>query len=224
MGYHRAGFDVVGVDHKPQKNYPFEFQQVDALEFCAEHGHEYDAIHASPPCQPYSCLRHLPFLRERCEKHLKLIDPVRLLVVATRRLWVIENTMGAPLSGMFLCGGMFGLLVFRHRRFESNVFMLAPMHVPHREIIGSGKFLNDRKRGSLRSGSRAGEFSRSRDAWKHHGIVTVAGNQFQKPMGEKALGIDWMSKYELTQAIPPAYTEFIGRQLMQALKEKRRSG
>ena len=93
MGYHRAGFEVVGVDHKPQKNFPFEFIQADALEYCAEHGHEYDVIHASPPCQSYSRLRHLPFLKERRERHPKLIDPLRDFLIEIGKPYVIENSV-----------------------------------------------------------------------------------------------------------------------------------
>ena len=208
MGYHRAGFDeIIGVDHIPQKRYPFNFVLADALEYCAEHGHEFDVIHASPPCPAYSRLRYLPFLRARCEKHPKLIEPVRELLEKIGKPYVVENTIGAPLSGVILCGRMFGLPIFRHRIFESNIFMLSPLHVPHDRVIGSGKMLSNRRRGSRCSGSRAGEFGKNV-------MVSVAGNQGTKKQYEIGLGIDWMTKYELTQAIPPAYTEFIGRQIL----------
>jgi DNA (cytosine-5)-methyltransferase 1 len=107
---------------------------------------------------------------------------------------------------------MFGLPVYRHRLFESSAMILAPAHAGHEVVIGSGRMVNDRRKGSLNNGSRAG-------AWGASPIVTVAGGQFLKAQGERALGIDWMSKDELAQAIPPAYCEFIGRQLIAAIQE-----
>ena len=215
-GYHRAGFDVVGVDIKPQPRYlasgASAFVQADALEYLAEHGRDFDAIHASPPCQGYSRLRHLPWLKGRSWP--LLIEPCRELLNASGRPWVMENVEDAPLGGIVLCGQMFNLPVYRHRRFETSVLIFQPDHTPHRHVIGSGRMLNDRRkagRGTLNAGSQKG-------AWGQSPIVTVAGGQFRKDLGEKALGIDWMSKAELAQAIPPAYTEWIGRQLLLALE------
>ena len=90
MGYHRAGFDVVGVDKEPMKRYPFEFHQGDALEYLAEHGHEFDAIHASPPCQAYCSLKSMP----NAKKHPELVEPTRALLKASGKPWVIENVIG----------------------------------------------------------------------------------------------------------------------------------
>lgn len=196
-GYARAGFDVTGVDHRPMPRNPHRFIQADALEYVAEHGHEYDVIHASPPCQGYSRMRHLPWLKDR--EYPLLIDPVRELMDATGNPWVIENVEDAPLrSGITLCGAMFGLRVYRHRRFESSVLLLAPPHPKHVEIIGAGRLLNDRAKPSD-------------TGWVAHlGKAPEAAAD--------ATGIDWMSANELSQAIPPAYTEFIGRQLMMALQ------
>ena len=209
MGYSRAGFQVVGVDHKPQPRYPFAFVQTDALEYVAEYGREFDVIHASPPCQGYSRLRHLPWLRGKIWP--MLIEPCRKLFQKIGIPYVIENVEDAPLGGITLCGQMFGLPVYRHRKFETDPLILGPTHQRHRVVIGHGRMLNDRRKGTLNAGSNKG-------AWGNQKIVTVAGGQFKKADGERALGIDWMRKDELTQAIPPAYTEFIGRQLIERLE------
>lgn len=211
VGYARAGFDVVGVDIEPQPRYPFQFIQADALEYVATHGHEYDAIHASPPCQGYSRLRHLPWLKHKSWP--LLIDPCRALLRASGVPYVMENVEDAPLDGLVLCGRMFGLPLFRHRRFESSVLILTPPHEPHDQVIGHGRMVNDRRKGTLNAGSAKGVWGTSR-------IVTVAGGQFVKADGERAMGIDWMTKDELSQAIPPAYTEFIGRALLPHLTSK----
>lgn len=210
VGYSRAGFtEIVGVDSRPQPRYPFTFVQADALEYLAEHGREFDAIHASPPCQGYSRLRHLPWLKGK--DWPLLIEPCRELLDSTGKAWVMENVEDAPLDGVILCGRMFRLPTYRHRRFESSVFLMQPSHGTHRKVIGKGRMLNDRRKaGSLNNGSRKG-------SWGLSEIVTVAGGQFLKAQGERALGIDWMSKSELAQAIPPAFTEFVGRQLLSAI-------
>ena len=198
-GYRRAGFDVTGVDIAPQPHYPFPFIQADALEYVAAHGHEYDAIHASPPCQGYSRMRHLTWLKGR--KYPLLIDPVRELLTVTGRPWVIENVADAPLrNGVVLCGAMFGLKVYRHRKFESNVMLLAPPHMKHREVIGAGRLLNDRAQPN------------------ENGWVTHLGKS--PDASAAAMGIEWMTGAELSQAIPPAYTEYIGRQLLAYVMEQ----
>jgi DNA (cytosine-5)-methyltransferase 1 len=207
VGYYRAGFEVVGVDNKPQKHYPFEFHQADAMSYPLS---GFAAIHASPPCQGYSRLRHLPWLKGR--KWPLLIDPVRKMLKESGAAWIIENVEDAPLAGVILCGQMFGLPVYRHRKFESSFFIFTPEHQQHRFVIGKGRMINDRRKGTLNASS-------SRGAWgTKQPIVTVAGGQFKKADGERALGIDWMNKDELAQAIPPAYTEWIGQQLIGALK------
>lgn len=212
-GYQQAGFEVWGVDNQPQPRYCGErFIQMDALAFIAavmsgEHPMP-DGWHASPPCQGYSRLRHLPWLKDR--EYPLLIEPCRRLLVASRRPWIIENVEGAPLSGVVLCGRMFDLPTYRHRLFESSLLLLSPGHRKHDVVIGHGRMVNDRRKGSLNAGSSHG-------AWGSQSIITVAGGQFRKADGERALGIDWMSKGELAQAIPPAYTEYLGRQLMTSL-------
>jgi DNA (cytosine-5)-methyltransferase 1 len=195
MGYHRAGFDVTGVDIKPQPRYPFRFVQADALEYLRAHGHEYDAVHASPPCQAYSVMRS----RHRHITHPRLYEATRDVLRAVCRLWVIENVIGAPADhAIVLCGATFGLRVYRHRSFESSHLLLAPPHGPH--LIRCA-----------RQGTRA----------RPDQFVVVTGNCCGVAQARLAMGIDWMVRDELSQAIPPAYTEFIGRQLLPAIQEGR---
>ncbi|MBM3457495.1 MAG: DNA cytosine methyltransferase, partial [Armatimonadetes bacterium] len=139
MGYHRAGFDVVGVDLEPQPRYPFRFIQADALEFLAEHGRGFEAIHASPPCQRYSRATG----NHRHEKHPDLVGVTRDLILGTGFPYIIENVPQAPLrSPVQLCGLMFpALRVIRHRDFESNLVLFAPAHPTHLGIkIGRDGF------------------------------------------------------------------------------------
>ena len=121
MGYSRAGFEVVGVDINPQKNYPFEFRQADAMEFLDDlDGLEgYAAVHASPPCQAYSAGSRMR--TGSAKVHPKLIEPIRDSLELLDISYVIENVVGAPLRRDFvLCGSMFDLPVRRHRIFETN--------------------------------------------------------------------------------------------------------
>lgn len=187
MGYHRAGFDVVGVDITPQPRYPFAFVQGDALAYLAEHGHRFDAIHASPPCQAYTVARNF-----HKREHPELVEPVRALLQRIGKPWVMENVPGSPLiPTVILCGTMFGLNVYRHRLFESNVMLLAPAHGRHtRPCTPVGR------------APKPGE------------VMTVAGHFSGIEHARAAMGIDWMNRAELAQSIPPAYTEHIGRQLM----------
>jgi len=184
---------VVGVDIKPQPHYPFEFHQADALEYLAKHGHEFDVIHASPPCQTYSVLAH--FANEK----LDLIPPVRQLLQQIGRPFVIENVPGAPLQGtLMLCGTMFGLGVIRHRIFECwPAIFFPPRPCAHQ---GNATGCRMRKRGITRTPRLSDGFN----------YVSVAGNNYLADEGRQAMGIDWMPKKSLSQAIPPAYTQFIG--------------
>ena len=204
MGYHRAGFDVVGVDLKEQPRYPFEFHRADALEFLVAHGSEFDAIHASPPCQRYS---HATVNRDVGE-YPDLVGPTRSALQAAGRPWVIENVERSPLeSPVRLCALMFGLPMFRHRLFESSFLLLAPSHPRHRGTLLDGSIIGVYK-GKWLAGGQGGVKgrlpleSRHVETWK------------------RAMGIDWMNGHELTQAIPPAYTEFVGRQLLAVLEAR----
>lgn len=186
MGYYRAGFDVVGVDIKPQKNYPFEFHQADAMMFPLE---GFDAIHASPPCQRFSTMTKR---WGRSEAHPDLVDPTRQRLIETKLPYVIENVPAAPLlNPITLCGSAFGLDVRRHRIFESNVLLLAPPcnHKAQTRVVGVY--------------GHAGGTSK-RDGLSFGGVATW----------RVAMGIDWMTGDELAEAIPPAYAECIGLQLV----------
>ena len=187
MGYHRAGFDIVGVDHKPQPRFPFEFIQADAMTFPLD---GFDVIHASPPCQAHSSTRSL-----WKRPHADLIDPTRQRLVDADKPFIIENVVGAPLLTVFeLCGATFGLKMYRHRLFESSELILAPPHLPHRVRCAP-----------LGRAPQNGEF------W------TIAGHVPNVRGATEAMGTPWMIQREVAQAIPPAYTEYIGRQLMRAL-------
>ena len=201
MGLHRAGFDVTGIDIRPQPRYPFRFIQADALKPPVDL-REFDFIWASPPCQAHSILRQLPWLRGR--DYPDLIEPCRRLLTVSGRPWCMENVPGAPMAGLTLCGQMFGLPLYRHRIFECSFYLLAPAHPTHRDVIGPGRLLNDRGKGTLNASS-------ARGSWGKGGVVTVAGHQFKKCDGQRALGIDWMIRDEMAQAIPPAYSEYIAR-------------
>ena len=188
-GYHRAGFDVTGVDIAPQPRYPFAFIQTDALEYIAAHGHEYDAIAASPPCQQYTRLRSL-----HKRTYPDLIALTRDALRAAGRPYIIENVPGAPLiAPVVLCGTMFaGLRVYRHRLFECSFFLLSLPHSRHRVPTMQRGYCAD---------------------WP--GFVTVTGgHNVPKSIAAAAIGIDWMTREELSQAIPPAYTEFLGCALL----------
>lgn len=206
-GLQQAGFHVTGVDIRPQPRYCGDaFIQADALEIELE---GYDFIWASPPCQGYSALRHLPWLKDKV--YPLLIDPVREKLLATGSAYCIENVERAPLDGFRLCGQMFGLPLYRHRLFETSLPISVPKHDKHTVIIGSGRMLNDRAKGSLNNGSAKG-------AWGKQKIVTVAGGQFKKAEGEVAMQINWMTKYELSQSIPPAYARHIGKQIISHIR------
>lgn len=200
VGYHRAGFDVFGVDIAPQPHYPFDFVQDDAVAYLARYGRYFDVIHASPPCQAYSVTSGMPKHRE----YPKLIETIRDALIVTGRPYVIENVMGAPLHTVIvLCGAMFGLRVYRHRSFESSHMIFQPGHVPH--IPG--------QLGGYRKGLLPRKAPRDWD-----GFITVAGNNFYLDAARRAMGIDWMQRSELAEAIPPAYTEYIGAQLINILR------
>lgn len=202
MGLHQAFPDaeIDGYDIKPQSRYPFRFFQQDAMTVTLD---RYDFVWASWPCQAYSRLRHLPWLKDK--QYPRLIEPGREKLLAWGGPWIMENVEDAPLlNGVTLCGQMFGLPVYRHRRFEASFMLLQPAHTQHTQVIGHGRMVNDRSRGTLNAGSSAG-------AWGKQSIITVAGGQFLKADGELALGIDWMSKKGLAQAIPPAYSHYLAQ-------------
>lgn len=196
MGYSRAGFEVVGIDDRPQPRYPFRFIQADFFEFVREHGHEYDVIHASPPCQGYSRLRHLPWLAGKTWP--RLIPSTRAALEATGRPWIIENVEDARWAmpdAIRLCGLMFDLKCYQHRLFASNLLLFEPQHQRHTVVIGSGKRVN-----------HANEVNEEGFV----GVATRVGIDRRR----QAIGVEWMTAKETYQAIPPAYTEHLGMQLL----------
>jgi DNA (cytosine-5)-methyltransferase 1 len=197
VGYHRAGWTVIGVDHRPQPRYPFEFHLADAFTFLQDHGTEFDLIHASPPCQAYSSTRYLnPHVT-----YPDLIEPLRELLHQVGRPYVIENVVGAPLiRPVLLCGLTFGLKLFRHRLFECSPWILGPPHIPH----------GTRRIGKDGYTCVAGGGDTARD--------TVTPDHRSKAAWQQSMGIDWMTTRELKQAIPPAYTQWIGEQMIHAIR------
>lgn len=200
-GYADAGFDVVGVDIEPQPRFPFEFHRADALAFLAEHGREFDAIHASPPCQDHSALSTLH------EAHGTgwLLDATRQALQASGLPWVMENVVGADMPGaLVLCGSEFGLSadcrdgvrrqLRRHRLFESSLL-----------LMGAGSCGHWGQPVGIYGNGGGGQMTR--------------GYKATKAEAAQALRIDWMTRAGLSQALPPAYTQFIGEQLLQAIEQ-----
>jgi hypothetical protein len=209
VGYARAGFRVVGVDHLPQPSYPFPFVKADALEFLRAEGRRYDVVHASPPCQHYSVATKVHGAA-RVASYPDLVAPTRALLRSNGRPYVIENVVGAPLApSVVLCGTMFGLRVYRHRKFESDLWPRGAGSFARREIP---PHLPHRWRTGLKPGRYAG-YSRGSP------FITVAGHNFQPAEGARAMGVDWVkSQRELAQMIPPAYTEWVGAQVLKILR------
>lgn len=192
MGYYLAGFDVVGVDHEPQPHYPFRFIKDDALEYLYKHGEEFDVVHASPPCQ--FATRASMQWRKEGRSYPNLIAPTRYLLLHIGvTYFIIENVVGSPLlNPIMLNGAMFGLRVKRDRLFETN-FTIPPFQLPS-------------QKGSVPMG-------RPFDARK--GSVFYPVGHFSGVAEARiAMEIDWMNQSELSQAIPPAYTRFIGMALL----------
>jgi DNA (cytosine-5)-methyltransferase 1 len=186
MGYKWAGFDVTGVDIEHHHYPPGEFYQADAVEFVKQYGHEFDAIHASPPCQRYSTMTRAASR----DNHPDLVPVMRDLLVASGRPWVIENVVGSPLlDPVRLCGS-----------FEAS-FAIPEVPCDHKAqgqavgVYGNPERREYRRPDGSKRGRKAGTTAEARTA----------------------MGIDWMEWHDLTEAIPPAYTEHIGRQLLEVL-------
>lgn len=193
-GYQLAGFHVTGVDTQSFRNYVGDdFVQCDAIQYVLEHGREYDVIHASPPCQAHTRLKRI-FLDDPdySARHFDMILDTRAALLNIGRPYVIENIPGSPLiDPVMLCGRMFDLRLFRHRLFESSIFLFAPEHRKH----------------DLRA-PKTGRFPKEGQVYSPHGNfagVTEVGQH---------IGCPWMDQTGLAQAIPPAYTRYIGEQLL----------
>lgn len=202
MGYSRAGFRVIGCDIEPQADYPFEFVQGDAIDFIHEYGPRAVAGHGSPPCQHASgpttgtnAARNAALGRE----HPALIEPTRAAFEAVGIPYVIENVQGSELRrDLTLCGLSFGLRVFRHRYFELGDWtMPQPVHPSHRGHRVSGWRHGVRYEGDMLA------------------VYGKGGGKATVEECREGLGIDWSwDRARLVEAIPPAYTEYIGAQLL----------
>lgn len=190
-GYEAAGFRVAGVDIDPQPRYPYEFRQDDALKYLLEHHHEFDAFHASPPCQAYTNAQKI-----QGNDHPDFIAATRAAFELIGKPYVIENVPGSPVRpDVELCGGMFGLRTYRHRLFESNVPLAAPRHREHvARLTKMGRAPVD------------GEF------------MHIVGNFSGVDAARDAMGMPWATRDGLREAIPPAYTTWIGTQLLDRLQ------
>jgi len=195
VGYHRAGFDVVGVDINPQPDYPFEFHQADAIDYLLGHFARYAAVHASPPCQAHTTLAK--GTNNNTGDYPDLIAITRGVLSMIARPYVIENVPSSPLLyPITLCGEMFGLDVIRHRDFESNRLLLQPSHPRHRGRVAG---------------------------WRHGvkvdgpylAVYGSGGDKGTIATRQAAMGCEWITSYAaLGEAIPPAYTEYVGAQLL----------
>ena len=199
----QAGFDVLGIDNRPQPEYGgTEFHQNDAIRFVRQYGKFFDAIHASPPCQAYTPL-NLGTNKGKFQ-HMELVDVTRAVLYDTGRPWIMENVPGPHLSpDLTLCGEMFGLGVIRHRSFELGKWMTyGPQHLKHR-------------------GSPAGWNKGEKLEGPYVQVYGRGGGKGSIDSWQKAMGIDWTrSRPHLVEAIPPAYTRWIGERLMGVLDER----
>lgn len=197
-GLQMAGFHVTGVDIRPQPHYcGDEFKQADALTWGSyEYLHSFDFVWASPPCQGYSRTRKIMEGKGIPNpRACNLIPETRGRLEYARVPYVIENVPGAPLISPFLlCGTMFGLRVYRHRLFETRLPILLEGHPVHNGSTGSHR------------------------GYSHgYPYITVGGHNYNASAGKQAMQIDWMTRDELNEAIPPVYSEFIGRQVMELI-------
>ena len=193
-GYQLAGFEVVGVDIKKQKRYPYEFIQADCLELMKDMDflRSFDVITASPPCQTHSITQHLRNAQGKSTDKIDLIPQTREALVASGKPYVIENVPGSPLiNPIRMCGSAFGLKVRRHRLFESNIQLTSSV-CNHKE-----------------QGKPVGIYGSMRDEIPKGGHTAKSIEQ-----AREAMGIDWMIWGELVEAIPPIYTAFLGKQII----------
>lgn len=194
MGYYLAGFEVVGVDIDPQPNYPFEFRQM-SWDYAIDDYSEFDAIHASPPCQSWTAYKRRP---NHVGPYPDLIAAVRDALHEFNVPYVIENLPRAPLlDPVILCGSSFGLDVRRHRAFEASF-----------PLIGS----------ACAHDWQTPRFAQATNRQNKRSTVEVGVWRIPLAEQQRAMGIDWMTLEELSEAVPPAYTEFIGAQVMHRLE------
>ena len=209
MGYYRAftmaGYDVeiIGVDKYSQPEYPFTFKQTDALDYLCRCWHKYDFIHFSPPCQDHTWSARR-WLNSGHRQSNDILMNTEILLKFTGKPYIIENVEGAPLlNTITLCGTQFGLRVFRHRKFASNLFLHAPRFSPKANCSHTGRKVGFGPDDFVTVAGHGGDGSGTLANW------------------QDAMGIDWIhDKDQLKEAIPPAYTEFLGRQVVTYLENQ----
>jgi DNA (cytosine-5)-methyltransferase 1 len=193
VGYHQAGFDVFGVDLKHGKRYPYTYLRADVLDVLRdeEYLQQFDVIHASPPCQTHSITKHLRNAQGKSTSKVDLIPETRAALIASGKPYIIENVMGSPLiDPIMLCGSAFGLKVRRHRIFESNM----PL---------KGTVCNHKEQGRP-----IGVYGSLRDEIPKGGKTAESIDE-----ARQAMGMPWAIWSELVEAIPPAYTKYLGEQI-----------
>ena len=198
-GYHRAFPDaeIVGVDIADQPRYPFTFVQGDAMTYPTD---GFDFIHASPPCQDHSTLHHT---MPKAHGTAWMLEATIRRLIASGAAWVVENVEGAVMPGdvysIVLCGSSFGLRVRRHRRFATSQVVMAPPCQHYLQAL---------------TVDVTGHGMQGREYKRRRALGLPMDTQQDR---REAMGIDWMSRDELAQSIPPAYTEWIGRQFAETL-------
>jgi len=194
-----AGFEVVGVDIVKKKSYPYEFYKADAIEILKDREfiNGFDIIHASPPCQFYSITGNLMRAQGKTTSKPDLLAEVRQLLIETGKPYIIENVPGAPMTGVTLCGSMFGLKVRRHRIFESSMPLMTLKcdHKSQGRSVGVYGSINDE--------------------------IPKCGRTAKTLLeGQLAMGIDWLGWGNLKESIPPAYTKYLGEQVRNESSQK----
>lgn len=194
MGYYRAGFDVTGIDIVNQRKYPFKFIQADVKDILKDHKFlkSFDAIAASPPCQLFSQTKHLRDAQSRQTKKINMIPETIEGLMMSGKPWIVENVEGAPFNKpVQVCGSAFGMKIRRHRLFESNIHLVGTScyHKEQDKVVGIYGQLRDQIPGGGRTANSLEE-------------------------AREVMGIDWMPWTSLVEAIPPNYTEFLGKQLI----------
>jgi DNA (cytosine-5)-methyltransferase 1 len=195
MGYHRAGFEVHGVDNNPKmlKRFPFPCHQGDAIEYVKQHGHKYEVVAGGPPCQRWTKAQRI-----QGNEHPDLIGKFREVLLTLGKPYVIENVeeaRGELIDPVMLCGTMpeFGLHTDRHRLFETNWPLTVPEHT---------------------GGGHKGQHTKMGRPWKPGTLYQAVGNFSGVEFVRQDLGVPWMNRDGIRECIPPAYAEYIGRQLM----------
>lgn len=196
FGYEKAGFDVTGIDIEHQPKYKGKFIQADAFEYLRNNYQNFDAIHASPPCQAYS--KSSMQFRKNGKVYPDYIGLIRNELIKTGKPYIIENVPESPLiNPIILCGAMFGLRTYRHRLFESNIQLIAPEHPKHIAL-------------NAKMGRKP----------KENEFIQYVGHFSGVSIVQEMTGLLWLGQSELAQSIPPQYTEFLGNQLLSYLNNR----